>query len=61
MMTIHLVALGNLLRLLILILAHRPGSLIIVLLGHFYAVPLVLDGPDVVANIADAVPKLAEI
>ena len=61
MMTVHFVVLGSLLRLLILILAHRTSGLIIVLLRHFHAVSLVLDGPDVVANIAYTVAELAEI
>ena len=61
MMTVNFIVLGNLLWYLILVLAHGTSGLIIVLLCHFHAIPLVLHRPDVVTNVAHAVAKLAEI
>lgn len=62
MMTVNFIVLwSNLLWLLILVLAHGTSGLIIVLLCHLHAIPLVLHRPDVVTNVAHAVAKLAEI
>lgn len=54
---------SDLLRHLVLVLSHGTSCHIIGvhLMGHFNAVSLILDRPHVVADVADAVPKLAQV
>lgn len=61
MLVIVGLVLSHLLRYLVLVLSHCTSCDIvgIHLVGHLNAVSLVLDRPHVVANVTDAVPKLA--